>query len=182
MSDPTTPIPNAATSADAYLERARDGVLIELPSGDVVRIGRIDAADLAIAGSIPDRLSRHVFDGMHTLRSEAGRAGDPEAALAKVYRDRVETVDLIACAILREPRMVPEPALEVGAERPPEGAIFPRHMPWGDRMHLYRVATGEEQAVDLARFPRGSAPGVHAAQNGDGVLNAAELDPRPAAG
>jgi hypothetical protein len=173
--------PTAATSASDYLDRAAAGSLVELPSGDVVRIGRVDAADLAIAGGIPDRLSRHVFDGMHTLRTEASREADPEAALAKVYRDRVETVDLIACAILREPRMVPEDDPRADSLGPPEGAIYPRHMPWGDRMYLYRVATGEEQAVDLSRFPGRSAPGVHAAPNGDGVLDAAERDPRSAA-
>jgi hypothetical protein len=172
LPDPTNLAP---TGADAYLERMRDGVLVTLPSGDVVRIGPISAVDLAAAGGIPDRLTAHVFADMPSMLREA--RGDEEAT-ARLYRERVEVIDTVCCAILREPRMVPEPA--EGGE-PPAGAIFPAHMPWGDRMHLYRLATGEA-SLDLARFRRRPTAGVHAAPNGDGLLDAAERDPRPPAG
>jgi len=163
------------TEAAAYLRRESEGRRIVLPSGDVVLIGSTSAVDLAAAGAIPDRLSDQVFRDMPSMLHEAGRAGDPEEARARLYRDRVETVNLLACAILREPRMIPE--TEPDADDPPEGAIYPRHMAWGDRLHLYRIATGEAQP-DLARFPGEPSTGVHAAQNGDGVLDAAVGDPR----
>jgi hypothetical protein len=151
--------------------RAAQREPIRLPSGAWVRLRPVSAVDLVAAGELPDPLAQHVFRDMPEI--EASLESEAQRAAARL--EKVAAVNAVVCAVVAEPRIVPDGVGDATA------GLRVSELSWQDRRTLFAIACGEIEAR-LARFPVEPAGGVSAAPGGDGVLDAPELDPRAATG
>lgn len=140
------------------VRRARS-TTVECPSGMVVGVRHVHAADLAAQGVLPEPLTRHVFSDLADLKAAAQT---PEEA-ARVEVERVDLINAVVAAFVSSPEVVTGPVEDV-----PPAALHVSELPWPDRLHLFLVASGQVEA-GLARFPGGQAGGVEGASGGGEV-------------
>lgn len=146
-------------------------MLVELPeSGLTVEVGRVHIAELAAQGLIPDGLTPIV---MRELGMDSAAKLQSPAALAE---QALQAIDAVCCAVLVSPLMRrPENVVDA------EATITPADLPYRDREHIFQVVCRQVEVPDLSRFRGQPDPDVGPLAAGDGLVDAPERDPRPAA-
>lgn len=145
MSDENVTAIHTPASPEAFRAYREAPAVLELPdSGLVVHARRCHINDLAAEGAIPNRLSGIA---MRVL----GMPGAPPrpASIEEAAAESRQLIDVVTCAAMVAPRVVPDDAEEL-----PAGAIRVSDMPYPDREHVFAyVCRLGEEARDLSRFP-----------------------------
>ena len=138
-----------ATAAAFRAQAAAPAYLLLPESRLTVQVKRAHISDLAAAGQIPNELLGIVA----RVLGLPGASPRPDT-LEESARESRAVIDAVCCAVLVEPRMVPEGADPDGAGG---DAVWPSDVPWADREHIFQYAARLGEVRPLARFPVGQA-------------------------
>lgn len=162
--------PDSVTPASAWRSSAKDGFVVELPSGNRARLRRtMNLVSLLESGQIPNPLAGAVRTMIGERKVEINVGEDtPEAML-----QMLELVNTQLPRIFVEPRVEVQPAdwnaAEQGEWEPSEGAIALVDIDYPDRMFAFSYAQG--QALDLDDFRARQAEAMANLQHGARVAH-----------
>jgi len=145
------------TSPRAWRSKRR-GEPVQLPSGNVARLRRVELYEIAATGSIPDSLSALV--GEVVAATETGTTPDDEALRADVSR-KVSLEDLAQMVARVVPLVFAEPRVVVAPRQPDydAGEIALEDVDWDDRLFAFNWAMAEVGLVaDFFGTAEGSTP------------------------
>jgi len=132
------------TLAREWRKPREEGYLVELPSGNVARLGPVDLSQFLLDGDIPDLLApfvaRMLFEGVSDEELDAEFA--PEKALEKAG-ETMQLINTICRASFIEPCIVDED--------PGEDAILIEDVTVDDRNFVFSVATRGVMALKSFR-------------------------------
>ncbi len=165
----TKPVTKKVTSAAEWRTAKLKGVVIELPSGHVVKVTRtLDLTSLVKQGHIPNPLAGLV----NKMISTGGALPPGEELSSEAVNQMIDLVNINVAKCMIEPKcVVPPEDAEEGWE-PEEDAISVEEMELSDRMFIFSFAQGA--ASDLQQFRGGPAPVVAPVPDGKGVPVPAE--------
>lgn len=153
-----TPVePDQVTTAAAWNSPKRQGQLLQLPSGNVVRVRRtMDMYNLIKTGKIPNRLVAMITK----MLDQAEKGKQPEMPNIgeidpDLLRDMVMAVDNIVVACVIEPRVFMPPDDNPDAEVP-EGALHISEMDEEDKNFIFQFAQGGTADLDKFREQQAS--------------------------
>jgi hypothetical protein len=165
-----------ATSAAAWSAPRREGMLIELPSGNVARLRRaLDLVFLLKTGQIPNPLANVVNNMIRKQSAEFPMKDMDEKALQQM----LELVEQTCVQCFLEPKVAIPPRVEIKHEDgtvnkiadpawdPPEDTISIDDLDMKDKFFVFGFVQGG--SADLKTFREQSTPSVDTVQDGEGV-------------
>lgn len=161
--------PDSVTPAEAWRTGAKEGFVIELPSGKRARVKRtMNLLTMLEKGKIPNPLAGRMREMIAERKAMPELKGDDASEAVP------QLLDLVAAQVKRnfvEPRVEEEPAdwdEETDGEwEPSEGAISLEDVDMQDRMYAFAFAQG--MALDLEKFRRQQATALATVQNVAGL-------------
>jgi hypothetical protein len=129
------------TAPRAWVSKRR-GELVELPSGNVARLRKVEIFEIVATGSIPDSLSALISEVI--AATEKGTTPDDqklqeEFAQTVTVEELAQMVARVVPLVFAEPRLVAEP-------RQPDydaGELALEDVDWDDRLFAFNWAMGE---------------------------------------
>lgn len=158
------------TSASAWSSTRREGMVIELPTGNFARVRRtMDLVLLLKTGQIPNPLATIVNEMIRKQQSDFPTEKMDETAIKQM----LDLVDQTCEKCFIEPRVeIPGEGVDRETFEPSEGAISIDDLEMRDRFYVFGFVQGSP--ADLARFREATGPTLPTAQDGEGVLDEAE--------
>lgn len=149
-------VPSTPTSAAAWKKKTGDGLLLRVPSGNIIKIRTPGMDAFLTEGVIPNGLIPLIMDMMK--QAKAGVDETPEDELIAMLEDRAKIEQIVTlanavsiyCAV--EPAIHPLP--EDGEERDEE-LLYVDDVDFNDKMYIFAVATGGIEGLERFRAESG---------------------------
>jgi len=168
---------NAPSTPQDFKKKRRIGVMLTLPSGNVVKVKGVDLVSLVVTGQVPNSLlstiQKHLGNlegGEEPTVEDAAKMAEelPPEELAKVF----SLMDTLVVAIAMEPKIYPVPENE---DERDESLLYVDELDGEDKLFMFNWS--QEGLNKMKRFP-GATPermdaleevGVDALASGDPV-------------
>lgn len=146
----TATLPEATTTTAQWKKKAA-GDLIELPSGNVIRMRRVGLQTIMATGMMPNSL---LSITQKAVNKGTGHEGPSEADIQAMatdpaqFAEMMKFFDSMVCFVTAEPQIHPLPA--AGVERSAE-LLYIDEVDDDDKMFIFQVVTGGTTSIEQFR-------------------------------